>query len=236
MPPENTSPDDPQDTLAAPAAAESASEHEQARRKRFASRASRTSDLLRELGDTPGDPKLRFSELIGSFGERAFGVLLLIVLLPVFIPVPFGVGAIAGPLISIVALPMMLGAQRPWMPRWLRERGMQRETLRRFVARRGKALRRIERVCKPRWDFMLGRGARLFSGLLLVVLGLALALPIPFTNYPFGLIILFYVMALIEHDGLLMAIGWVLGLAQIVALALLSGGAVNWAQAAWLGI
>jgi len=206
-----------------------------ARRRRFASRASRTSDLLRELGETPGDPKLRFSELIDSFGERAFGVLLLIVLLPVFIPVPFGVGAIAGPLISLVALPMVFGMPRPWLPRWLRERGMQRETLRRFVERHGKGLNRIERVCKPRWDFMLGRGARLFTGLLLVILGFALALPIPFTNYPFGLIILFYVMALIEHDGLLMAIGWLLGLAQIIGLALLSGGAVSWAQAAWFG-
>jgi hypothetical protein len=233
---EDTSSDEPQDAPTAPDAAESAAEHDHARRRRFASRASRTSDLLRELGDTPGDPKLRFSELIGSFGERAFGVLLLIVLLPVFIPVPFGVGAIAGPLISLVALPMMFGAQRPWLPRWLKNRGMQRETLKRFVARHGKSLSRIERVCKPRWDFMLGRGARLFTGLLLVILGLSLALPIPFTNYPFGLIILFYVMALIEHDGLLMAIGWILGLAQIVALALLSGGAVNWAQTAWMGM
>ncbi len=233
---ENTGSDKHQDAAAAPVATESTSSQDRARRRRFASRASRTSDLLRELGDTPGDPKLRFSELIGSFGERAFGVLLLIVLLPVFIPVPFGVGAIAGPLISVVALPMMFGMQRPWLPRWLQNRGMQRATLQRFVARYGKGLNRIERVCKPRWDFMLGRSARLFTGLLLVVLGLALALPIPFTNYPFGLIILFYVLALIEHDGLLMALGWLLGLAQIVALALLSGGAVNWAQTAWMGM
>ena len=208
---------------------------ERARRRRFASRASRTSELLRELAETPGDPKLRFSELIGSFGERGFGILLLFVLLPVFIPVPFGVGAIAGPLISLVALPMMFGAQRPWLPRWLAKKGLMRETLRRFVERHGKGLNRIERICKPRWDFMLGRGARLFTGLLLVLLGLALALPIPFTNYPFGLIILVYVMALIEHDGLLMAIGWTLGLIQLAALALLSGGAMSWAQAAWLG-
>lgn len=233
---QDNSSDQPQDAATAPEAAESAADKDLARRKRFASRASRTSDLLRELGDTPGDPKLRFYELIGSFGERAFGVLLLIVLLPVFIPVPFGVGAIAGPLISLVALPMMFGMQRPWLPGWLQKRGMQRETLKRFVARHGKSLNRIERVCKPRWDFMLGRGARLFTGLLLVILGLTLALPIPFTNYPFGLIILFYVMALIEHDGLLMAIGWTCGLIQIVALALLSGGAVNWAQAAWMGM
>lgn len=236
MPSEKTSSEELQDPAAAPDADEASVEREHARRRRFASGASRTSELLREMGDTPGDPKLRFSELIGSFGERAFGVLLLIVLLPVFIPVPFGVGAIAGPLISLVALPMMFGMQRPWLPRWLQKRGMQRETLKRFVARHGKSLNRIERVCKPRWDFMLGRGARVFTGLLLVILGVALALPIPFTNYPFGLIILFYVMALIEHDGLLMAIGWILGLAQIVALGLLSGGAVSWAQAAWTGM
>jgi hypothetical protein len=203
------------------------------RRRRFASHASRTSELLRELADTPGDPKLRFAELIAGFGERAYGLLMLVALLPVFLPVPVGVGAISGPLISLIALPLLWGRPRPWLPRWLANKGLQRETLHRFIERHGRALARIERVCKPRWDFMLGRPARIATGFLLVVLGILLALPIPLTNYPFGLILLFYVIALIEHDGLLMAIGWALGLAQIATLALLSGGAVSWAQAAW---
>ena len=39
------------------------------------------------------------------------------------------------------------------------------------------------------------------TGLLLVMLGLLLALPIPFTNYVFGVLMLLFVFSLLERDG-----------------------------------
>ena len=46
-----------------------------------------------------------------------------------------------------------------------------------------------------------------------------LALPLPATNYVFGLILLAYAIALIERDGRLMAIAWVAGLVEIGVIA-----------------
>jgi hypothetical protein len=75
-------------------------------------------------------------------------------------------------------------------------------------------------------DFLEHRSTRAFSGLHLILLGFLLSLPIPFTNYPFGFILLCYAIALIERDGRLLITGWVLGIGAIVASALLSGEVV----------
>ena len=60
------------------------------------------------------------------------------------------------------------------------------------------------------------------TGLLVMLNGLLLSLPIPFTNYPFGILMLFFSMAIIERDGVMMLAAWILGVAAVVAAVLLS--------------
>ena len=61
-----------------------------------------------------------------------------------------------------------------------------------------------------------------------MLLGVLLALPIPLTNYPFGLLLLAYAIALIERDGRLLVVVWVLGVAEIVTVALFSSQMAQW--------
>jgi hypothetical protein len=58
---------------------------------------------------------------------------------------------------------------------------------------------------------------------LLVLLGALLSLPIPFTNYLFGALLLLFALALLERDGALMAVAWVAGAACVGVFGLLSG-------------
>lgn len=181
--------------------------------------------LLRDLGRTDADaePHITLGDILQRFHTRAFGVLTLIMLLPAFLPVPIGVGAIAGPLVSLTGLQMLIGLSAPWLPRAMRQRNIQRATIARFSARMEGVLRRLERACRPRLVALTSHtAAHVFTGLQLVLLGVLLALPIPLTNYPFGLLLMLYAIALIEHDGVLLLIAWALGCATIVASALLS--------------
>ena len=51
--------------------------------------------------------------------------------------------------------------------------------------------------------------------------GLALSLPVPLTNYPFGFVLVMLAIALVERDGALVAMCWALMLACVgVVLAL----------------
>ncbi|MCD9029708.1 exopolysaccharide biosynthesis protein [Luteimonas sp. BDR2-5] len=198
-------------------------------------REASTRELLAAMasGD-PGDP-LRFRDLLTGLGRRAFGMMLFVATLPAFIPVPGVGGAIGGPLVVLVGVQLLIGLRRPWLPRLLGERGPHRSALQRFEIRLEPWFRRLERVSRPRMQALLdGRLATMCTGLLLVLLGVLLALPIPFTNYVFGALLLAFALALLERDGALMLIAWGGGSVAIAFFGILSG-ALATAATEWLG-
>lgn len=196
------------------------------------SSAPSTSQILRELAAGPLDPSL--DAVLAAFGRRAFGAALLLAIMPAFLPLPFGVGAISGPLVSILGLQMLFARRQPWLPRRWREKTVPRTRLDGFNAKMGGVLRWIERLCRPRLNGLATRlGATLFTGAQLVLLGVLLALPIPLTNYPFGLLLVLYALALVERDGLLQLVAWALGLGTITASVLLSTEVVDLLARLW---
>ena len=182
---------------------------------------------LRSLldGYTAGDPGelLPLKVLLAGLGRRAYGMLLFVATLPAFIPIPIG-GAISGPLVVLIGVQLLWGRRRPWLPRFLASRGPHRHALARFYRLVSPWLARLERLVRPRLPVLLHyRAARVFTGLLLVLLGLLLALPIPLTNYLFGAILLLFALAMLERDGALMLVAWVGGLAAVSVFGVLSG-------------
>src|SRR5690606_22031927 len=126
-------------------------------------------------------------------------------------------GAIGGPLTILVGVHLLVGMRRLWLPRFVARRGPRRASLQAFQRMAGPWLGRLERVVKPRLVAVIDhRMAAMFTGLLLVLLGILLALPIPFTNYPFGALLLVYALALLERDGALMLACWAVGIVVIV--------------------
>ena len=90
-----------------------------------------------------------------------------------------------------------------------------------YVIRPRRPLSWLDRACRPRWPALIDHvGAHVVTGLLLVVLGLLLGLPIPLTNYPFGIILVVFAVALIERDGKAMALAWALGVAEVLVVVL----------------
>ncbi|WP_066095578.1 exopolysaccharide biosynthesis protein [Xanthomonas massiliensis] len=177
-----------------------------------------------------GDPDqvLSLREILADMQESAFGMFLFVAILPAFIPLPGVSGAVSGPLVALVGLQLLLGLRRPWLPGPIGRRGPRRRTVGRFVARISPLLRRLDRLLAPRWRVLVAPlPARLACGAQLVVLGILLSLPIPMTNYLFGVILLLYALALLERDGRLMAVAWTAGLASIAATALASGGLIG---------
>ena len=85
-----------------------------------------------------------------------------------------------------------------------------------------------ERLIRPRLEVLTDHTlANMFTGLLLILLGFLLSLPIPFTNYPFGLLLMAFALALIERDGALMLLLWLVGSGACVASALLSAEVID---------
>lgn len=191
----------------------------------------RVSHVLADLAQSDAGDSVTLGAILQRFHTRAYGVLLMLVLIPAFIPLPVGAGAISGPLVSLIGLQMLLTLRQPWLPRRALQREIRRATLARFGERMQRFLGRLERACKPRLIWLTHDvRAHLFTGLQLLLLGVLLSLPIPLTNYPFGLLLLLYAFAIVERDGALLIVAWVLGCATIIACAFLSTEVVELAQ------
>jgi hypothetical protein len=182
-------------------------------------REEKTAALLRAaLLSTPGE-RITVEQLLDPLERRAFGFLLLLLAIPNFIPVPVGIGGIMGVLVVALGLEMLIGLEHPWIPGFLRRRTMSREGLLRFLDRIVPITRRLEKVCKPRMQRLTRRPFTFVSGAIMILVGILLALPIPFTNYVFGGMLIAFAFALVERDGALLLAVWATTLAIVIASA-----------------
>ena len=187
-----------------------------------------TVALLDGFANGNPDDVLRLGDLLKDFGPAAFGMLLFLGVLPAFIPVPGVGGAVGGPLVILVGVQLLLGMRKLWLPGFLSRRGPHRSAMMRFRQRMAPWLRRLEKLVRPRMTaFLDNRIALSFTGLLLVLLGVLLALPIPFTNYVFGFLLLLFAFALLERDGALLLVAWIAGSIAVVVFGFLSGDLVE---------
>ncbi|HET7664362.1 MAG TPA: exopolysaccharide biosynthesis protein [Rhodanobacteraceae bacterium] len=167
-----------------------------------------TTRVLRDAIDAQSGDDITLDTLLVPLRARAFGVMLLVFAIPNFIPVPIGIGGVMGVLTVLLGLQMLFGLEHPLVPAWLRRKSMHRTRVERFLERTSPITGWLERWCRPRLESLTRRPWSLLSGLALVILGVLLALPIPFTNYLFGVILLAFSFALLERDGALLLAMW----------------------------
>lgn len=185
-----------------------------------------------------GDPDevVKFGDVFNGLGNRSFGMLLFVSTLPAFIPIPGVGGAVSGPLVILVGLQLLIGLRKPWLPGFIARRGPHRSAMVKFRNLLAPWLIRLERFVSPRATGLLDhRAASAFTGLLLVLLGILLSLPIPFTNFLFGALLLLFAFALLERDGKLMLIAWAAGSVAVAVFGILSGSLAQ-AAAEWIAL
>ncbi|HJT98938.1 MAG TPA: exopolysaccharide biosynthesis protein [Rhodanobacteraceae bacterium] len=187
---------------------------------------ARTTELLKSALEQNTGDEIPFGDFLDPLGERAFGFLVLVLAIPNFIPVPIGIGGVMGVLVILVGLQMLLGFAHPWLPGVMRRKGIARASIERFIHRITPVLRWLEHVCRPRFESLTRQPVHRISGFLLVVTGVALALPIPFTNYVFGLLLLVFAVALIERDGIVLTLAWIASIAIAGTILMLSQAVV----------
>jgi hypothetical protein len=150
----------------------------------------------------PGE-RITLGEMAEAFGDRAFGLLLLLLLLPGLLP---GMASVFGAPLLLLGVQMGLGLRVPKLPRFLAQRSIKRTDLLRLASASTKGLNRIERFVKPRPGFFTSPAGERIIGWLTAYVAVMLILPGPGTNGPpaFGNIVM--ALGLVEHDSRL--VGW----------------------------
>ena len=198
-----------------------------------AARGRRLGDILAEISQG-SDPDIRLGELVEAIGDRGHGLLIAAFALPNVLPIYLpGLSAVFGLPLIFVALQLVLGRHRLWLPRALLRRSVSRALIARLAVTLAPWLARLERALKPRWPEVMGPVTERLAGLLAVLLGLLLSLPIPLTNIPLSAPLVLLGLALAEEDGLMLAIALALG-AIVAGIVLTLSGALFLAAIAWL--
>jgi hypothetical protein len=152
-------------------------------------------------------------DIIESLGHRSFGFILLIFALPNSLPIlgiP-GVSTITGLPLLLIAVQMTLRHHRVYMPRWIAKQSLAAESFRNIINRVVPWMQRLEKLLKPRLNFLTHKAAEPWLGAVCVSLAFLLILPIPLGNLLPGLSILLIALGLIESDGLFVLGGLIMG-------------------------
>jgi hypothetical protein len=162
------------------------------------------SDLLDDLVEAFPGESVSVGELLERLDERAHGVLLLVLALPMCIPNIPGISTIFGLLMLAPAIQLMFGAHTLWLPKRVREWRVDCAALRRTLRVAGPPLKRIEYLIRPRWLPLTEFPFTIYVGFQTLVMALILILPIWGANLPPGFTVVLTALALLQRDGILM--------------------------------
>jgi len=182
------------------------------------------SDVIEGFGEDTR-PELTVGQMLEQFDSRAFGAMLLVFGLLNCLPLPPGSSTILSLPILLLAPQIAWGSDVPWLPRELVEHPLKRDDLRGLFRRLTPIVRRMELVTRPRLEILFGPVGERLIGVVCTLLALVLVLPIPLGNLAPGATVAVLALSLLQRDGLLALLGYLMA-AISVGLLVLSAGVV----------
>ncbi|THD63442.1 exopolysaccharide biosynthesis protein [Phenylobacterium sp.] len=120
-----------------------------------------------------------------------------------------------GPVLFVLALPLLMvalqivaGRRRLWLPDVLARRSVERGELVKLMSRLLPLLNRLETMVRPRWRVLTGVVGVRVVGVACSVFAMLLILPIPFANLVPSLGLGIFALGLARMDGLLVLAGY----------------------------
>jgi hypothetical protein len=149
--------------------------------------------------------------IMDGLRERSFGIVILILGLFALVP---GLSTVVGILLAWPAVQMILARNSPRLPRRIAAWPLPAQKVSRLVARTVPVLRRIETMIRPRWPTSFAWTKRVV-GAVIMLLGVTLVGPIPFSHVIPALAIMLVALAYLERDGVMLAVGLVVALMSL---------------------
>ena len=168
----------------------------------------RLSELLDRLAHEDDSERIAFGDLLEAVGERAFGALILVFsILAVMVGVIPGISTLLGLPLLLLSIQLAIGSPRPWLPRSVSARSLERSTFARVVTTIRPRLRQFEKLLKPRLLVLTSAWAERGIGLCCLIAAILVFLPIPFGNLLPAVALCAFGVALMERDGVLVLLG-----------------------------
>ena len=153
--------------------------------------------------------KVTLADIFNLTEERIFGFLLAILSLPSALPVPApGYSVPFGIAMFFLAIQLIMGRDRPWLPAKMLQGSMKLETVQKFVKMGTPWIERIENVTKPRVAYICtSLPGRVMLGVAIALMSISMMIPIPGTNTIPAIGIFVISFGLLEDDGAICIVG-----------------------------
>lgn len=153
-------------------------------------------------------------------GGHGYGIPLLLLSLPGALPMPaLGMSSMLGVVVTLLGLQMFIGKRSVWLPRWFNLIRVRSSWCKKASRMGERFLPWVERLVKPRMNWMRYRLGTSLLGMVVIILGLLMMIPISGTNTLPAIILLVLSFGLIETDGLLTLLAALAGLLVAVLYA-----------------
>ncbi len=161
--------------------------------------------------------------LVEQLGERSFGLTLLVMAVIGLLP---GASTVIGVLIAWPAIQMILGHDAATLPRLIASRQVAVDKLARVIDVVVPRLRWVERLIQPRWPTPFQTTKRL-TGIVMLLVGLTLVSPVPFSQVVPALVIMLLALAYLEEDGVALLVALIAALGSLAVTGATVWGAVE---------
>lgn len=161
--------------------------------------------------------------LVEQLGTRSFGLTLFVMGLISFLP---GAATIVGLLIAWPAIQMILGHDVAVLPRLITRQNISVEKSARAIRIITPRLEWVERLVRPRWPAPFQTTKRV-TGIIMLLLGLTLVSPVPFSHVMPALVIMLLALAYLEEDGIVLLVALIAALCSLAVTAAIVWGIVE---------
>lgn len=189
--------------------------------------AKLSTELNRYFFEETRTEKVTLGEIFALTEERIFGFLFVILALPSALPIPApGYSVPFGIAMFFLAIQLIVGRDRPWLPEKMLKGSMKLTTIQSVVKKGIPWLKRIENVSKPRISSICtSLPGRVIIGVAIALMSISMCIPIPGTNTLPAIGIFITAFGLLEDDGLISLVGlFVCSLAASLTTAILFVG------------
>ena len=163
-----------------------------------AAEAAPISRIIQEVVTRFPGERVSLGDMAEVFGDRAFGLLILLMCLPSLLP---GMASVFGIPMLVLGVQMGMGRRTPKLPAFIARQTIKQSDLLKLGGSDSKWLKRVEQYVKPRPGWFVSPVGDRIVGWLTVYSSLMLILPGPGTNGPpaFGNMIM--ALGVVESDN-----------------------------------
>lgn len=171
-----------------------------------------STELHRYFFEEVSTNKVSLKEILDLAGERTFGFLFVLLALPSALPIPApGYSVPFGIVIFLLAMQLIAGRTRPWVPEGWKTRQFDLATVQKIIGAGLPWLRRLEAIARPRMtQVCTSLPGRTVIGVAIALMAVSMMMPIPLTNTLPAIGVFVTGFGLLDDDGAISLGGLVL--------------------------